>query len=112
MEHLAPGAPADVAPHERDVRRNPLDGVGEQRPAVALELVVERLRAGDERDREGRVGDPADDLERRVVLVGGLPWWARGALRRRVDRLVTLPDVPAVADERPVALSERAGTLA
>jgi hypothetical protein len=47
-----------------------------------------------------------------VVLVGRLPWWARGALRRRIGRLVLLPDTPAVADERRVALSERAGTLA
>lgn len=47
-----------------------------------------------------------------LVLVGRLPWWARGALRRRVGRLVVLPDAPAVADGVPVALHERAGTLA
>ena len=47
-----------------------------------------------------------------LVLVGRLPWWARGALRRRIDRLVMLPDAPAVADGSPVTLRERAGTLA
>jgi len=48
-----------------------------------------------------------------LVLVGRLPWWARGALRRRrIGRLVILPDAPAVADGRPVALRDRAGTLA
>ena len=47
-----------------------------------------------------------------LVLVGGLPWWAHGALRRRIGRLVMLPDAPAAADGPPVALRERAGTLA
>jgi hypothetical protein len=48
----------------------------------------------------------------RVVLVGRLPWWARGALRGRVSRLVLLPDAPPADRERPVALRRRAGTLA
>jgi hypothetical protein len=49
-----------------------------------------------------------------LVLVGRLPWWARGALRRRLSRLVLLPDSPApTADaERALALQRRAGTLA
>jgi hypothetical protein len=61
--------------------------------------------------RRRLVHDAGDD-EMRVVLVGRLPWWARGALRRRVGRLVMLPDAPAPADGPPVALRERAGTLA
>ena len=53
----------------------------------------------------------ADDMC--LVLVGRLPWWARGGgARRRVGRLVMLPDAPAPADGPPVALRERAGTLA
>jgi hypothetical protein len=50
--------------------------------------------------------------ETRVVLVGRLPWWARGALRRCISDLVLLPDVPAAERERPVALRRGAGTLA
>jgi len=48
----------------------------------------------------------------RVVLVGRLPWWARGALRRRISSLVLLPDVPPADRERPAALRRGAGTLA
>jgi hypothetical protein len=50
----------------------------------------------------------ADGDETRLVLVGCLPWWARGALRRRVSRLVVLPAAP----EPAVGLRGRAGTLA
>jgi hypothetical protein len=49
--------------------------------------------------------------DRTIVLVGRLPWWARGALRRRVSRLVMLPDSLAPAPDRGVALRERTGTL-
>jgi hypothetical protein len=59
-----------VTPHDRDVGRDARDGVRQQRPAVALELVVERLGTRDEGDGEGRPGDAAHDLERRVVLLG------------------------------------------
>jgi len=52
----------------------------------------------------------ADD--RRLVLVGRLPWWARGALRRRISSLVLLPDAPAAERERPVPVRRGAGTLA
>jgi hypothetical protein len=53
----------------------------------------------------------ADDT--RVVLVGRLPWWARGALRRRISNLVLLPDAPvADAPEHAVTLRRGAGTLA
>lgn len=47
-----------------------------------------------------------------LVIVGRLPWWARGALRRRIGRLVLLPDAPNPEGERPAPLHERAGTLA
>ena len=51
--------------------------------------------------------------ERCVVLVGRLPWWARGALRRRLSRLVILPDAATTAGPEPaVTVRERAGTLA
>ena len=53
----------------------------------------------------------ADDT--RVVLVGRLPWWARGALRRRISSLVLLPETPvADAPERAVRPRRSAGTLA
>jgi hypothetical protein len=54
----------------------------------------------------------ADDDETHVVLVGRLPWWARGALRRRISRLVLCPGVAGEASERGVTLHEGAGTLA
>jgi hypothetical protein len=59
-----------------------------------------------------RVLHGADVDDTRVVLVGRLPWWARGALRRRVSRLVLLPDGPPAERERPATLRSRAGTLA
>jgi hypothetical protein len=59
-----------------------------------------------------RVLHAADADDTRVVLVGRLPWWARGALRRRVSRLVLLPDAPAAETDRAVTLPGRAGTLA
>ena len=52
----------------------------------------------------------ADRDSTSVVLVGRLPWWARGALRRRLSRLVTLADAPPAGPERPVALRGRAGS--
>jgi hypothetical protein len=55
----------------------------------------------------------AEDDDTRLVLVRRLPWWARGALRRRVRRLVLVPEAPASAPaEAPAALPERAGTPA
>jgi hypothetical protein len=55
----------------------------------------------------------AEDDERRLVLVRRLPWWARGALRRRLRRLVLVPEAPAgTPAEAPAALPERAGTPA
>jgi hypothetical protein len=54
----------------------------------------------------------ADD-DTRLVLVRRLPWWARGALRRRLRRLVLVPEAPATRPaEAPAALPERAGTPA
>ena len=47
-----------------------------------------------------------------LVLVGRLPWWARGALRRRLGQLVLLPDAPDPKTGRRVPLHQRAGTLA
>lgn len=56
---------------------------------------------------------PGDDDETRVVLVRRLPWWARGALRRRLRRLVLVPDAPPSRPaEAPAPLPERAGTPA
>jgi hypothetical protein len=49
---------------------------------------------------------------RRIVLVARLPWWARGALRRRISAFVLLPDAPVPEAEPTVALPGRAGTLA
>jgi hypothetical protein len=55
----------------------------------------------------------AEDDDRRLVLVRRLPWWARGALRRRLRRLVVVPEAPAAPPaEAPAALPERAGTPA
>jgi hypothetical protein len=55
----------------------------------------------------------AGDDDMRLVLVRRLPWWARGALRRRLRRLVLVPDAPATRPaEAPAALPERAGTPA
>jgi hypothetical protein len=53
------------------------------------------------------------DDDSRLVLVRRLPWWARGALRRRLARLVLVPDAPASRPaEAPASLPERAGTPA
>jgi hypothetical protein len=57
--------------------------------------------------------DAGDD--RRVVLVGRLPWWARGALRRRLRCPVLSPAGGAAgadAAERGLAARPRAGTVA
>jgi hypothetical protein len=54
----------------------------------------------------------ADGDETRLVLVRRLPWWARGALRRRLRRLVLVPEAPQRPAEAAVALPERAGTPA
>jgi hypothetical protein len=55
----------------------------------------------------------AEHDETRLVLVRRLPWWARGALRRRLARLVLVPEGPTTRPaEAPDALPERAGTLA
>ena len=54
----------------------------------------------------------ADGDETRIVLIGRLPWWARGALRRRLSRLVTCPGAADAAPERSVPLRGSAGTLA
>jgi hypothetical protein len=55
----------------------------------------------------------AEDDDRRLVLVRRLPWWARGALRRRLRRLVVVPEAPVSPPaEAPAALPERAGTPA
>jgi hypothetical protein len=60
-----------------------------------------------------RVLHAAEDDDRRLVLVRRLPWWARGALRRRLRRLVLVPDVtPTRAAEAPVTVPEGAGTPA
>ena len=60
-----------------------------------------------------RVLHDADADDMRVVLVGRLPWWARGALRRRISNLVLLPDAPAAgAPEHAVTARRSAGTLA
>ena len=57
-----------------------------------------------------RVLHAADADERCIVLVGRLPWWARGALRRRIGRLVLLPGAPE--PEPAPAVRLRARTLA
>jgi hypothetical protein len=54
----------------------------------------------------------ADGDETRIVLIGRLPWWARGALRRRLSRLVLCPGATDAAPEPGVSLHESAGTLA
>jgi hypothetical protein len=55
----------------------------------------------------------AADDDTRLVLVRRLPWWARGAMRRRLARLVLVPDAPASRPaEAPPAVPERAGTIA
>jgi hypothetical protein len=59
-----------------------------------------------------RLLQTADGDETRIVLIGRLPWWARGALRRRLSRLVVCPGARGTVPERGVALHEGAGTLA
>jgi hypothetical protein len=54
----------------------------------------------------------ADADETRIVLVGRLPWWARGRLRRRISCLVMCPGAAGAAPEREVPLGDGAGTLA
>ena len=55
----------------------------------------------------------ADDDDTRLVMVRRLPWWARGALRRRLRRLVVVPDAPSArSSEAPVTVPEGAGTPA
>jgi hypothetical protein len=61
--------------------------------------------------RRQLVHDAGDD-EQRLVLVGRLPWWARGRLRRRVSRFVMCPGAAEATAERGVTLREGAGTLA
>jgi hypothetical protein len=61
--------------------------------------------------RRQLVHDAGDD-ERRLVLVGRLPWWARGRLRRRISRFVMCPGAAGATAERGVPLREGAGTLA
>jgi hypothetical protein len=74
-----------------------------------IPVVWRQVRGCARREALHRAG--ADD--RCLVLVGRLPWWARGALRRRLSRLVLLPDAATTgAPEPPVRLRERAGTLA
>jgi Universal stress protein family len=59
-----------------------------------------------------RILHAADEDEARVVLVGRLPWWARGRLRRRISKLVMCPGAADAAPEPTVALRDGAGTLA
>lgn len=59
-----------------------------------------------------RILHAADEDETRVVLVGRLPWWARGRLRRRISKLVMCPGAADAAPEPTVALRDGAGTLA
>jgi hypothetical protein len=60
-----------------------------------------------------RVLHDADADDTRVVLVGRLPWWARGALRHRISSLVLLPGAPvADAPGRTMTVGGSAGTLA
>jgi hypothetical protein len=61
--------------------------------------------------RRRLVHDAGDD-EMRIVLVGRLPWWARGRLRRRISRLVMCPGAAGATPEPAVPLREGAGTLA
>jgi hypothetical protein len=75
-----------------------------------LPVVWRQVRGCARRD----VVHAADD-DTRLVLVRRLPWWARGALRRRLRRLVLVPDAPAsppAEGEAPAGLPERAGTPA
>jgi hypothetical protein len=59
-----------------------------------------------------RLLQDADGDETRIVLIRGLPWWARGALRRRLSRLVVCPGARDTVPEHGVGLHEGAGTLA
>jgi hypothetical protein len=59
-----------------------------------------------------RVLHAADGDATRIVLVGRLPWWARGALRRRLSALVVLPEADPRAGEPEPAVPLRAGRLA
>jgi hypothetical protein len=54
----------------------------------------------------------ADGDETRIVLVGRLPWWARGRLRRRISALVMCPGAAGAPADRGVTLRDGAGTLA
>ena len=59
-----------------------------------------------------RLLQDADGDETRIVLIRGLPWWARGALRRRLSRLVVCPGARDTVPEHGVGLHDGAGTLA
>ena len=59
-----------------------------------------------------RILHAADEDETRVVLVGRLPWLARGRLRRRISKLVMCPGAVDAAPEPTAPLREGAGTLA
>jgi hypothetical protein len=59
-----------------------------------------------------RLVHDADGDETRIVLVGRLPWWARGRLRRRISKLVMCPGSADAAPEPTVTLRDGAGTLA
>jgi hypothetical protein len=54
----------------------------------------------------------ADGDETKILLVGRLPWWARGRLRRRISALVMCPGAADADPEPGVTLGEGAGTLA
>jgi hypothetical protein len=59
-----------------------------------------------------RLLQDADGDATRIVLIRGLPWWARGALRRRLSRLVVCPAARDTVPEHGVGLHDGAGTLA
>jgi hypothetical protein len=64
------------------------------------------------RRRPSRSGAAPDGDETRIVLVGRLPWWARGRLRRRISALVMCPGAAGAPADRGVTLRDGAGTLA
>jgi hypothetical protein len=92
----------ELEQHSRGLLVQAVDRVPEHLP------VTSRHIQGCARDQLIRDGDAAGTL---LLLVRGLPWWARSRLCERLGRLVMLPRALRPA-RTGVAVRTRAGTVA